>query len=115
VRIEQLIYIGQFVRLVTRHAQLPVDSASMRWLRAAAHGLGNCASVVNQAGPARLTFARRSTIGLSALEMHLLADWLESPQFPRGSYTLLTPAPPEDLGVAGPAPSARLQKAPTTK
>jgi len=40
-----------------------------------------------------LTFARKSTLGFTALELHLLADWLESPRFPHGLHTF--PAPPD--------------------
>ena len=94
-RIEQLVYIIQFLRFVTHHDQLPGDSAGLKWMRAAAPKLGNCASVLNRTGPASFAFIRKSTIGLSAIEMHWLADWLESPRFPRGLYSLVTPAPPE--------------------
>jgi hypothetical protein len=49
---------------------------------------------VVQADSGRLVFTRTSTVGFTALELHLLADWMESPQFPRGLHTLL--APPEN-------------------
>jgi hypothetical protein len=42
-------------------------------------------------GPAQLDFTRQSTVGFNALELHLLADWLESPQFPHGLHTFLAP------------------------
>ena len=92
-RIEAWIFIGQFLRFATGHAQLPFDSASLAWLKAVAPKLGNCATGVTHTGPAQLSFVRKSPAGFTALELHLLADWLESPQFPRGLYTLLAPAP----------------------
>ena len=49
---------------------------------------------LTRTGPAQLGVERYSTTGFNALELHLLADWLESPQFPRGSHTALAPPPP---------------------
>ena len=57
----------------------------MAWLKAVAPKLGNCATAVTQTGPDQLSFVRRSTVGFTAVELHALADWLESPQFPRGT------------------------------
>ena len=106
-RIDQWIYISQFIRLITQRAQLPASSAGLTWLRAAGPKLGNCACVVTKSGPNNLAFARRSAIGLSALEMHLLAEWLESPKFPRGLFSVLTPAPPDETGEPSPPSSPR--------
>jgi hypothetical protein len=39
-----------------------------------------------------LELERDATVGLNAFELHLLADWLESPQFPLGLHTFLAPA-----------------------
>ncbi|MCU0784798.1 MAG: hypothetical protein MUF81_12305 [Verrucomicrobia bacterium] len=98
-RIESWLFTGQLLRMVLHRAQLPFDSArdqcaGTAWFRAAAPTLGNCATYVTQTGTDQLSFARRSTIGFTAVELHWLADWLESPQFPRGLHTLLVPAPP---------------------
>ena len=64
----------------------------MAWFRAAASKLGNCVTTITKTGPDQLSFARTSSAGFTAVEFNLLADWLESPQFPRGLHTFL-PSP----------------------
>lgn len=100
MRIPQLVQVGQLLRVVARKAQLPPESASMLWLLALEPKLGNSVTVVRKTGDSELSIARKSTTGLTALELHLLADWLESPVFPRGSHsswgrptTLVPPGP----------------------
>ena len=60
-------------------------------------GLGGpSATAVTRTGPAQLTVRRGSSLGVTAAELDWLADWLESPQFPRGLNTFLgepTPLP----------------------
>lgn len=90
-RLDAWIYLGQVFRLVSQKAQLPKTSASMAWFTAAGSKLGNSVTVVTASGSQRLSFVRKSSAGLTAFELHLLADWLESPQFPRGFHTTLTP------------------------
>jgi hypothetical protein len=92
-RIEQLLFTGQFLRMVTGLSQVPPESASVAWLRALEDRLGNCVTSVTRTGPAQLSLMRRSTFPLSAMELHLLVDWLESPLFPRGLHTLIAPPP----------------------
>jgi len=72
---------------------MPAESASIAWFKAAASKFGNCATYVTKTGPNQLSFARRSNTGFTAVELHGLADWLESPQFPRGTHTSLAPPP----------------------
>ena len=92
-RIESLLYIGQFFRFVSHKAQLP-PSATLTWLNNATTNLANCVTEIAQTKPEQLSLVRQSSCGFSALELHALGDWLESPQFPQGLYTLLTPPPP---------------------
>jgi len=92
-QIEGLIYTGQLLRLIFHKAQIPPGSAAMAWLKAAAPKLGNCATVFTKTGDGELSFYRRSHVGFTAVELHLLADWLESPEFPRGFHTQLATAP----------------------
>ena len=86
--------IGQLLRIGLRREQLPQKSRSMDFLLAAAPKLGNCVTSVLMTDTNRLSFVRKSTVGMTGLELHLLADWLESPEFPRGLHTLLVPAKP---------------------
>lgn len=94
-RVDQLIYPIQFARLAAGKSQLPKSSAGLAWLTALAprllrESLTRCDKT---AIPGRVRFYRKSSIGLNALELHLLADWLESPDFPRGLHTLNAPPP----------------------
>lgn len=94
-RIEPCLYLGQAARVVSRHVQLPLDSASLEWLRAIEPRLGNCTTIVTRTDTNQLSFFRRSTVGFSGAELQLLADWLESPQFPSGLYSLRASPPPQ--------------------
>lgn len=90
-RVEAWIYISQVFRLIFKKAQLPRDSTGLTWLKAAAPKLGNSISVATVSGPSRIAFVRESSIGFTSVEMQLLVDWLESPQFPCGIHTFLAP------------------------
>jgi hypothetical protein len=79
--------IGQLLRIAFEKPQLPHDSAAVKWLSGIAPKLGNCTTEVSEDLPVRLSFRRKSSIGLSALELHLAADWLESPGFPGSLHT----------------------------
>jgi hypothetical protein len=92
-RIEHWFYIGQLIRVILNKPQLPSDSLGVFWLKAAAPNLGNSVTAVTRTGPDHLGFVRGATVGLTAVELHLLVDWLESPQFPFGLYTFTAPAP----------------------
>jgi len=86
-RIESSLDIGQALRLGLGLRQLPLDSATLNWLYAIRYRLGNATTRVALTGPSRLTFDRESALGLTGPELNLLADWLESPRFPRGLYS----------------------------
>ena len=104
-RVEAWLYTSQIARVVMRRAQVPHPSTMISWLEALRTHLGNCATVVTLTQPNQLSFVRRSTIGLSAADTQLFADWFESPQFPEGLHTFL--APPERLmRIKRPAPGA---------
>jgi hypothetical protein len=93
-RIEAWLFVTQVLRVATRHAQMPADTASSQWLQTSRPRLGNALTVVTAPAPDRLAFTRESTVGFTALELHLLANWMESPQFPRGTHAGLTPNAP---------------------
>jgi hypothetical protein len=94
-RSDELTYILQFSRLVVGRAQMQIGGASLPWLKTAAASLGNCVTEVTQTGPNQLALVRKSGLGFSALELHVLCDWLESPDFPSGLHSFL-PAPVEE-------------------
>lgn len=92
-RLSDLFLITQAGRLAFRKAQMPANSPSVNFLKAAAPKLGNSVTTVTHSEPAELLLERKSHSGLTALEWHLAADWVESPQFPRGLHTLLGTTP----------------------
>jgi hypothetical protein len=92
-RNEQWIYLGQFMRWVSGKAQLTPNSAGQAWLKTVVSQLGNCGTEMNQIAPGKLSFVRKSSLGFTALEWHLLIDWLESPDFPRGLHTFQASPP----------------------
>jgi hypothetical protein len=105
-RVEAWFPIGQTLRLAAQKAQMPPEAPGQMWLEATGSNLWATVTEVSRAGPSQLSFKRRGTLGLSGLELHLLADWLESPQFPRGFHTLLAPA--HEVGLRPtPAPAPR--------
>lgn len=105
-RIEGWLHIGQLFRVIGHRAQLPPKSAALEWLRAVAPKLGNNVTVVTRADASRLNFHRKSTCGFTALELHLLADWLESPDFPAGLHTTRTAAASFEAKGKLPRPAA---------
>ena len=111
-RVTDWLYLGQFLRLALHQAQVPPESAAIKWLVAAGAQLGNCGTVIHYQAPAVLTFNRRSSLGLSAAELHILVDWMESPRFPIGAYSVI--APPEDLTRRTMQKMAAMQPSPAT-
>lgn len=90
-RLTTWLYLGQALRVVLWKSQLPFDSPFISWLDATQTKLGNLMTVVTPTGPAQLTLDRDSSVGLNSVEIQLLADWVESPAFPYGLHTTLTP------------------------
>jgi hypothetical protein len=88
-RIEAWLYISQLSRIILRRAQLPPNAASIAWLRSIGPFLGNSITTVTKATNRELSAQRTSTIGLTGLELHLLVDWLESPEFPGRPHTVV--------------------------
>lgn len=81
--------MGQLTRMVFGRVQLSPLTASLPWLRAITPKLGNATTVLMLESPERISLKRSSSCGLTAVELHLLAEWLESPQFPVGLHTQL--------------------------
>jgi len=106
LRTEEWFFMGQLIRLVSHKAQLSFHAPATLWLKALPPKLGDSVTDVTKTGPNQLSFVRQSSLGFTAVELNLLADWLESPKLPIGLHTLL--APSDDSGdsqalPAGPA------------
>jgi hypothetical protein len=91
VRIEQWVFMGQFMRFAFQKPQIAEDSASLSWIRNLEPKMKASVTDAYLAAPDRISFERFSTLGLTGLELNLLADWLDSPRFPQGFHTLLAP------------------------
>jgi hypothetical protein len=93
-RIEPSIYNIQFLRFLFQKAQIPPESTSFAWLKALEAKLGNSATLVALTRPDTLTVVRKSSLGFTGIELQMLADWLESPEFPNSLTTFAgTPSP----------------------
>lgn len=91
----RLIQAGQLTRFVFGRARLSItNNPGLPWLVAISPKLGVAGSSLRLTEPQQLSFSRQSTIGLTAWETHLFVEWLESPEFPKGLFTLLSPKPP---------------------
>jgi hypothetical protein len=86
-RLQPVLQLGQTARQIARRPQMVMDSPAIGWLGLLIPRLGTSATIASRTGAAELTFYRRSTLGFNAIELHLLADWLESPAFPRGLHS----------------------------
>jgi hypothetical protein len=82
-RLQPTLQFAQTARQIARQPDLSLNSASLVWLGSLIPRLGTSATIIVRTGPAELTLTRRSTIGLTSVELHLLTGWLESPNFPR--------------------------------
>ena len=87
--------MGQLTRhmLCLARMNTPYD-AGLTWVVALSPHLTNSITSVELSSPTRLSFARSSSVGFTGVELHLLADWLESLQFPHGLHTFTAPPPP---------------------
>jgi hypothetical protein len=96
-----LASMTQLVRGLLRRPSLS-QSPGLAWLLAVQPKLGNAATSIKLESPKQLSLSRNSTIGFTAVELELLGDWLESPQFPRGLHTFLAPYTPPHTATPPP-------------
>ena len=108
VKLAHWVFFGQTARLVFQLPQMPSESAAFAFLLAVAPKLGNTGTEVLQDSPVHLSFVRNSHSGFTGVELHLLADWLESPAFPHGLHSSLAPRP-----VKRPMPKPGTKSTPT--
>lgn len=92
-RLADLFPTLQAARVACRFPQLPAQAVGIPFFKAVAPKLGNAVTTLKLRSPTELTFERKSHSGLTALEWHLVADWMESPTFPCGLHSFTAPAP----------------------
>jgi hypothetical protein len=73
---------SQVARLVLHRNQLPLESAGVSCLGALVPRVGPSTTTIVIEQPGRLLLFRKSTVGFTGLELHLLVEWLESAEFP---------------------------------
>jgi hypothetical protein len=106
-RIEAWMFLSQLGRIIFRRAQLTGDTGAIAWLRAAGPLLDGSITIVTKTNPTTLYVERKSSIGLTALELHLLADWLESPRFPCELHSRVVRLPPFPVRGNGSNPGSK--------
>lgn len=74
--------LAQLALTFSRRAPMRLDSPSGAWLRALAPQLGAATTMITLTASNRVSFERTATVGLTAVELSFLANWLESPEFP---------------------------------
>ena len=81
-RLPQVLNLSQLGLLITAHRQLDANSAAFKWVQKIGPTLGNTVTEITQTGPAEMSFARKASGGFTAVELYVLANWLEAPNFP---------------------------------
>jgi len=81
-RMSGLRALSQFYLMFADYRQLSGTSVSGRWLDAVTSRLGNSVTEMFLTKPNELTLERKSPIGLTSFDLLMLANWLETPNFP---------------------------------
>ncbi|PWU15839.1 MAG: hypothetical protein C5B50_14770 [Verrucomicrobia bacterium] len=96
-RLSHWRYLDDVYRIIFDRQRLRVsdETLSYNWILNNLTNLTYAATEIKLADTNRLSFARKSSVGLTSIEMDLLANWLESPQFPAGLCSIMAtnPAP----------------------
>jgi hypothetical protein len=108
--------IAQLCSIVVGQKPGTTNLVSQRWIEAIAPTLDNTVTIATVESPEELSLARKSRLGLSSLELVLLAHWLDDPAFPAwqvpAAFRESTDAaaapiapPPADAPAKDPAPA----------
>jgi hypothetical protein len=92
-RLELLPQLTQLALMFTQHKQLSAQSTAAKWLNRIGPALGNTVTEVTQTAPNELMFTRMAPGGLTAIELTVLANWLEATNFPGCDLRLPPPKP----------------------
>jgi hypothetical protein len=93
-RLEGWVFTSQLFRVILRRVQLSPEGNVIAWLKNAGPLLGISTTRVTKTSPTELSLARTSALGLTSIELHILADWLESSQFPFRLHSAVAKLPP---------------------
>ena len=110
-RLPQALNLSQLGLLMTSHRQLGGETAAQKWIQKIAPKLGNTVTEISQSGPAEMTFTRKSSGIFTAMELLVLGNWLEAPDFP--GFDLQLPPRSKNLRRLHPVPAPLSVPAPT--
>lgn len=85
----------QIAEVASFHPLGAVNSPFQNWLTDAMPKLGEAVTEVRATSPTQMTFVRKSTMGLTGVELVTLGRWLESAKFPE--FGVFAPTPPRRL------------------
>jgi hypothetical protein len=89
-----LIQMTQLGRFIFGRARLSMtNNPGLAWVTTISTNLGPAGTAIRLSSQQQLVFSRTSTIGLTGAEAHLFIEWLESPGFPKGLFSLDAPPP----------------------
>ncbi len=98
-RLQQWRQISQLLTMLSNDPTRLGPSPGQDWLAAITPLLGNTVTEITASGPRELHLSRKSHIGLTGIELVLLARWLDNPDFPAWNYPppkpLATPPTPK--------------------
>jgi len=91
-------YLDDVSRMIFDEAhasRLRAATTSIEWLLSNVTNLSHSVTEIRQSNATQLVLTRKSTLGLSAVELDILFNWIELPNFPSGMSTLwrTNPAP----------------------
>jgi len=81
-RLKELPQLTQLMLMTTRHLQLDGASTGFQWIARLESLRSASVTTVTETSPTELSFSRKSPTALTAIELFMLADWIESPKFP---------------------------------
>ena len=91
-----LIQIAQTVRFVFGLNRFSMtNNSALPWIVAVSPKLDASGTTIRLTSTNTVSLTRSSTIGLTGLEIHLLAEWLESPDFPKGLFSINSKPTPQ--------------------
>ncbi len=98
-KLAQWVPIFQLTAMLSAPS-FPAAGAAHPWLRAVSPKLANTITEVTAISPTELRAVRRSDLGLTAIELTVLARWLDNPAFPAFAYpTNMLPGMPPTPGA----------------
>jgi hypothetical protein len=87
-RLPEVRNLSQLALMFVQQNQPDGKSAAAKWLDHIGPTLGNTVTTITQTAPDELTFTRKASGGLTALEFVAFANWLESTNFPLDGFRL---------------------------